>query len=86
MLICAFEKLAITVKDLCKLNGDTFFAPMHLAGKLHLPYILLKFLFHIFEKTIRFALRKIVKNTFSRSYQQWQCVYSIHYSYFLSNN
>jgi len=34
MLICAFEKLAVTLKDLCKLTGEWFFAPIHLAGKL----------------------------------------------------
>jgi len=42
MLICAFEKLAVTLKDLCKLTGEWFFAPMHLAGKLQFAIYFIK--------------------------------------------
>jgi len=87
ILICAFEKLLVTLKDLCKLTGEWFFSPIHLAGKLQFEiYILLKFLLHIFEKNSLFCIVKNCKTTLSRSYQQWQCVYSMHCSYFLSTN
>jgi len=42
MLICAFEKLAVTLKDLCKLTGQWFFAPIHLAGKLQFAIYFIK--------------------------------------------
>jgi len=42
MLICAFEKLAVTLKDLCKLTGEWFFAPIHLAGKLQFAIYFIK--------------------------------------------
>jgi len=59
-LICAFEKLAVTLKDLCKLTGEWFFAPKQLTGKLQFAICFIKVsTSYFFKKLFAFHCKKL---------------------------
>jgi len=57
-------KLAVTQNDLCKLTGEWFFAPIHLAGKLQFAIYFIKVSTSYLKKTLSFALQKIARAPF----------------------